>query len=239
MTRSDLSDSQQEQLSFYAFGLLTGEEAAEVERRLETDSVWQAELRQVQDTLAELAEPGEVPAGSTERLLARVQADQVGVDQVSVPANLPLPSRTQPPQPKDAPKPRAPYGPLLALLLAAAAVAAVLVLPRLNSPERQLARYQAQPGAVTTPLAANGQALGTAVRLPNGRIYVQLTRSAPPERVYQAWQVVGAAPQSLGLFDGRGFLTPPLEGKVTFAVSVEPPSGSQQPTTTPILAQEL
>ena len=238
MTRSDLSDSQQEQLSFYAFGLLTGKEATEVEHRLETDTTWQAELRQMQDTLAELAEPGDVPAGSAGNLLARVQADQVGVNQVPAPANVPLPRQT-PSQPKDAPKPRAPYGPLLALLLAAAAVAAVLVLPRLNSPEAQLARYQAQPGAVTTTLAANGQALGTAVRLPNGRIYVQLARSAPPERVYQAWQVVGAAPQSLGLFDGRGFLTPPLEGKVTFAVSVEPPSGSQQPTTTPILAQEL
>ena len=108
------------------------------------------------------------------------------------------------------------------------------------SPERQLARYQAEPGAVSTALTTKeGQALGTAVRLPDGRAFVLLAADAPQGKAYQAWQVVGAAPQSLGVFTGRSFLSSPLGGKVTLAVSVEPPTGSPQPTTTPILAQTL
>ena len=115
----------QEQLSLYAFGLLDGPEAAEIERRLAADPAWQAELRVMQDTLAALTEPAEVPAGSAERLLARVRAEAappaLSTSQPladapsSVPANLPLPV--------DRPVRRLPYGPLLAL---AAAVAVVL-----------------------------------------------------------------------------------------------------------------
>ena len=233
MTRHELPIDEQEQLSLYAFGLLTDAQAAEVEQRLQTDVAWRDELRAMQDSLASLTEPVGVPAGSAESLLARVRAEG---REGQAPANLPLP----PTEPEDAPRPRAPYGPFLALLLAAAVVAGVLLLPRLNTPERQLARYEAQPGAVTTPLATKaGQNLGTAVRLNDGRVFVLLAEGAPAGRAYQAWQVIGAAPESLGVFDGRSFLTQPLPGKVTLAVSVEPPAGSKQPTTTPILLQEL
>ena len=232
MTHHELPVDEQEQLSLYAFGLLPDAEAAEVERRLETDPAWQSELRAMQDALAWLSEPDVVPVGSAESLLERVRGDQAR----PAPATLPLP----PTPSEEAPQPRAPYGPFLALLLAAAVVVGVLIFPRLNTPERQLARYQAQPGAVTTVLATkDGQNLGTAVRLTDGRVFVLLAADAPAGRAYQAWQVIGAAPESLGVFDGRSFLTQPLTGKVTFAVSVEPPSGSKQPTTTPILAQEL
>lgn len=221
----------EETLSLYAFGLLDVGEAAQVERRLTSEPHWQGELRAFQDTLAALTEPAAVPAGSAERLLARVRADTQPQPTISSP-NLPMP---QPPKPRPA------YlGPMLALAMAAA-VAAALLLPRLNtSPEQQLARYQAQDGAVTTPLTTKaGENLGTAVRLPDGRAFVLLAKDAPAGRAYQAWQVVGAAPESLGIFSGRSFLTAPLSGKVTLAVSVEPPAGSLQPTTTPILAQVL
>ncbi len=130
---------------------------------------------------------------------------------------------------------------LLAAAALAAAVAAVLILPRLNTtPERQLADYQTQPGAVSTALTTKeGQPLGTAVRLKDGRAFVLLVAAAPQGRAYQAWQEVGKAPASLSVFKGRSFLSAPLSGPVTLAVSVEPPSGSPQPTTTPILAQTL
>ncbi|WP_185974620.1 anti-sigma factor [Deinococcus detaillensis] len=241
----------EEMLSLYVFGLLDAGDAAQVERRLTSEPRWQSELRAFQDTLSALADPAPVPAGSAERLLKRVQAEaqqhapqQQHPQPASSSANLPMPQPplSEPPVTKPlVTRPRPAYlGPLLALGLAAA-VAAVLLLPHLSSsPEQQLANYQTQAGAVTTQLnTKDGQKLGTAVRLQDGRAFVLLAKGAPAGKAYQAWQVLGAAPESLGVFNGRSFLTAPLSGKVTFAVSVEPPSGSAQPTTTPILAQVL
>lgn len=267
MPNESESNEWQDQLSLYAFGLLDGAQAADVERRLTSEPAWQAELRALQDTLAALADPAPVPAGSTERLLQRVHANQpqpaqIQPDQTPVIQNQPdqtqpvqtQPAQTQPiqhqpaaPAPANLPlaalprPPRSPYLGWLAAAVLAAAVAAVLILPRLSTtPERQLADYQAQPGAVSTPLTTKaGQSLGTAVRLQDGRAFVLLATDAPQGRAYQAWQVVGKAPASLGVFKGRSFLSAPLSGPVTLAVSVEPPSGSPQPTTTPILAQTL
>jgi anti-sigma-K factor RskA len=239
MTRRELQPNELEQLSLYAFGLLDAEAAARVDARLERDPAWRAELGLMQGTLAELAEPGAVPVGAAGRLLERVRQDQALTDQAPTgptpasPANLKL---------SEAPKPRAPYGPLLALALTAAVIAGLVLFPRLTSqtPEQQLGRYQAEPGAATTALKTkDGQNLGTAVRLKDGRTFVLLAANAPEGRAYQAWQVIGAAPRSLGVFKGRSFLSTPIAGKVVFAVSVEPPAGSPQPTTTPILAQEL
>lgn len=244
MPNESESTEWQEQLGLYAFGLLDGAQAASVERRLTSEPLWQAELRALQDTLAALADPAPVPMGSAERLLERVRADRTQPK----PAQTPLvqPSPVQPDAPAPANRPlnaptRSPYLGWLAAVALAAAVAAVLILPRLNStPERQLAEYQTQPGAVSTPLTTQeGQSLGTAVRLKDGRAFVLLAADAPQGRAYQAWQVVGKAPASLGVFKGRSFLSAPLSGPVTLAVSVEPPSGSPQPTTTPILAQTL
>ncbi|WP_161882549.1 anti-sigma factor domain-containing protein [Deinococcus alpinitundrae] len=244
MPNESESTEWQEQLSLYAFGLLDGAQAASVERRLTSEPLWQAELRALQDTLAALADPAPVPVGSAERLLERVRADR----EQSEPAQTPLvQSSPVPPAapvaanlPLTAPT-RSPYLGWLVAVALVAAVAAVLILPRLSStPERQLAEYQTQPGAVSTPLTTQGgQSLGTAVRLKDGRAFVLLVADAPQGRAYQAWQVVGKAPASLGVFKGRSFLSAPLSGPVTLAVSVEPPSGSPQPTTTPILAQTL
>ncbi len=239
----------QDQLSMYAFGLLDGAQAASVERRLTSEPLDRAELRALQDTLAALADPAPVPAGSAERLLERVRADRAASPSAQAPiVQTPLvePSPVPPAAPAPANLPltaptRSPYLGWLAAVALAAAVAAVLIVPRLSStPERQLADYQTQPGAVSTPLTTKeGQSLGTAVRLKDGRAFVVLVADAPQGRAYQAWQVVGKSPESLGVFKGRTFLSTPLSGSVVLAVSVEPPSGSPQPTTTPILAQTL
>ena len=257
MTRRELQPNELEQLSLYAFGLLDPEAAARVDARLERDPAWRAELKLMQGSLAGLAEAAPVPTGSVQRLLERVRQDAAQTVQARTvqaplstaslstqPPSTQLPS-TQPPENLKLPEPptaRVPYGPLFALALTAAVVAALVLVPRLTSttPEQQLGRYQAEPGAATTALSTKaGQTLGTAVRLKDGRAFVLLAADAPQGRAYQAWQVVGAAPRSLGVFKGRSFLSEPIAGKVVFAVSVEPPSGSAQPTTTPILAQAL
>lgn len=239
MTRRELQPNELEQLSLYAFGLLETEAAARVAARLERDPAWRAELGVMQGTLAGLAEAAPVPVGAARRLLDRVRLDAAQSEatqsvKTQPPGNLKLSEAP--------PRARLPYGPLFALALTAAVVAALVLVPRLSSatPEQQLGRYQAEPGAATTALKTkDGQALGSAVRLKDGRTFVLLAADAPAGKAYQAWQVVGAAPRSLGVFKGRSFLSEPVAGKVVFAVSVEPPAGSEQPTTTPILAQEL
>lgn len=64
---------------------------------------------------------------------------------------------------------------------------------------------------------------------------------APNGRAYQAWQIADGKPVSLGLINGSGPLTvnADLKDASAIAISVEPPGGSQQPTTTPILVSQF
>uniref|UniRef100_UPI0028698877 anti-sigma factor n=1 Tax=Deinococcus sp. TaxID=47478 RepID=UPI0028698877 len=102
-----------------------------------------------------------------------------------------------------------------------------------------LSQYAGTPGAVSTPVLAGGQALGTLVRLPDGRVYVHLDRPARTGQTYQLWQIRAGVPVSLGVFDGAGLLTSALPPEATVAVTVEPPGGSPQPTTKPLFAQSV
>ena len=62
---------------------------------------------------------------------------------------------------------------------------------------------------------------------------------APQDRVYQLWRIENGQPVSAGVFDGQGIVIPRVQAGQTVAVSVEPAGGSDQPTTTPILIQQL
>jgi anti-sigma-K factor RskA len=64
----------------------------------------------------------------------------------------------------------------------------------------------------------------------------------PPNRTYQAWKIDAAGqPVSLGLLSDKGAFAfhTDLAGAQAIAISVEPPGGSAQPTTTPVLVEEL
>ncbi len=131
--------------------------------------------------------------------------------------------------------------------LGAAAVAALLYFSVLLfvSPEdtyaQELEQYQAEPGAVSYTLTQEGQAapLGTLVWLQNGRVFVTLDAPPAENQVYQAWNI-GDAAVSLGTFSERSFLSQ-TEVPVgnTFGLTLEPPGGSDQPTTTPLTRVEL
>ncbi len=219
-------------LSAYALGLLGGPEQREVQAYLTEHPDLAAEVRAEQEALTALVfslPPEPVPAGDADRLMARVRAEQVTREVAPAPAR-PTPGR------------RRPAWPWSLAVAAAVALAALTVWPSVqNRPTPQtLSQYQDQPGAVSQPLRAQGGgALGTLVRLPDGRAFVQLTAEPQGGRVYQAWSVQNGAATSLGVFDGRQILTPPLATGSAFAVSVEPPGGSPQPTTTPIVVQPL
>lgn len=241
-------------LTAYALGLLDGEELRAVEAYLHAHPEVAAQVRADQEALAAFAlslEPAEVPAGSEERLLARIrreeQAPNTPLPAVlsAAPMERELPASPAAPAPPDTvqtvpPARKRALWPLA--FAAAAAVAVVLLWPNWQGWQTQqaLRGYQNQPGAVTTQLQGEGgQRLGTLVRLADGRTFAVLNEAPQRGRVYQAWSVANGQAQSIGVFQGRHILTPPLPRGAAFAVSVEPPGGSEQPTTTPILVQQL
>lgn len=217
-----------------ALGQLSEAEEAEVQAALRADP---ALRRAYDDDLAALAsllddldpEQVQVPAGAEERLMARVRAEAVPAE--TAPALAPKPA------PVVAPPPRRRAWWLAAPLALAAALALFFALR--PAPADALTRYARTPGAVSREVTANGAPIGTLVRLPDGRVYVQLRRAPESGRTYQLWRIVGGTPASLGTFGPDGVLTDPLPADSTLAVSVEPPGGSPQPTTTPLFAQGI
>lgn len=79
------------------------------------------------------------------------------------------------------------------------------------------------------------------LEVPDGSVFVASgLDEAPDERAYQLWLLEDGTPVSAGVFDmdeGVGILetSHTLEGYDAAAVTIEPASGSTQPTTEPIL----
>lgn len=233
----------------YALGTLDPARHAEVEAYLrehpEAEAEVQADLAGLTRMVMDL-DPYEVPAGAADALLARVRADR---DTARLPEPTPVAGPTNvrweaSPHPGEAQVSAKRARQLWPGLAVAAALAVVLALsaPGLRDWQatRELDAYQRQPGAVSrTVQARDGEILGTIVRLGDGRAFVRLREAPQRGRVYQAWRVTPEGPVSLGVFDGQRLLTRPLPGETVFAVSVEPPGGSRQPTTTPISVTPL
>jgi anti-sigma-K factor RskA len=81
------------------------------------------------------------------------------------------------------------------------------------------------------------------VYLPEEQLAV-LNLDLPPltsDRAYQAWQITGAGPVSLGLVSGGGptAIRADLSNASAIAITVEPAGGSPTPTTTPMLVTEI
>ncbi len=144
---------------------------------------------------------------------------------------------------------------VVAVLLSVAAVVIALMavnLAHANSEVYQLrgALASAREGAVVSALATPGHQLvdlrsgdvrlAQFVLVPNGNGYL-VTSSMPTletGKTYQLWAIVDGTPVSLGLL-GRTpstvtFTITGTSGVSALAVSVEPASGSQRPTTAPI-----
>lgn len=222
-----------DQLLAYALGQLPAAEAAQFEAALEADPALRAELRADLDALGLLVDDldlstVEVPEDAGERLLARVRAERGDAP----PPVQPIPA---PEAPAFVPA-RRPAWRLPAALALAAAVALAFAL--LSRPEADpAARYAQVPGAVERTVEAGGQTLGRLVRLPDGQVYVHLSRPVPAGRSYQLWQIRDGSPVSLGTFQEGLLVT--LAAGATVAVSVEPPGGSPQPTTEPLFVQQI
>ena len=244
----------QDTLVSYALGTLTPQAEAEVAGYLGAHPEDAALVSGYLESLADFAlllPPEPLPETGEADLMARVRSTAP-----LAPVVPDTPPETQTGQPDTAdPKPppvivvpKRPHNPNLWLAgLGAVAVAAMLYFAVVTftdpnvSYARELEQYQAEPGAQSYALAVDGEAqpLGTLVRLSDGRVFVLIDSLPVADQVYQAWNI-GAAATSLGTFTGRTFLSQaavPLGN--TFGLTLEPPGGSDQPTTTPLTLVEL
>ncbi|WP_231724564.1 anti-sigma factor domain-containing protein [Deinococcus actinosclerus] len=219
-----------------ALGQLAPDDEQRVRAAIEADPALAREyhadlelLHGLPDSLPE----AEVPAGAEARLIERLRREEAAV--TSAPANIPL----HPPATVPSARPARPMNWRLMLLAVVAAVTLGVIFLRPPATQDLLSEYQTAPGAQSQPLTAGGQAIGELIRLPDGRAYLHLNALAPQDRVYQLWRIEDGKPVSAGLFDGQGVVLPRVQAGQTVAVSVEPAGGSEQPTTTPILIQQL
>ena len=131
------------------------------------------------------------------------------------------------------PRPEVAYGLAAALLIALIGVAAWNL--SLRSGGDNILVRMAQAG--------DGQIRVIYVRDQNLVVIDYTLPQLPPDRIYQAWAIPrsGGAPVSLGLLarDGPSAFKADLRSATAVAVSVEPPGGSTQPTTTPVVIDPL
>jgi anti-sigma-K factor RskA len=110
----------------------------------------------------------------------------------------------------------------------------------------QIAELLADPGATVERTDVTGGGTGTLVVATNREQAAFLTASVPatePGKTYQLWAIDDSGATSVGLLqpeDGRATTLVDLpEGTTTFGMSVEPVGGSSAPTTDPVLLLEL
>lgn len=236
----------------YALGILDDDETERVERYVTAHPEAQRRVRAHLEALTALVlseEPSELPADAESALLARVRAQSSGLDptasrseRATEPSGNDRAAGTAPPI-ITAPPPRSRLWLALAAALALVAVGFGLFRPVLEDAwvEYRLDRALAQPGASERTLTADdGERIGRLIRLGDDRVVVAMDAPPPPERVYQAWEIAaGSEPASRGTWPARLFTTPPLDDGNLFGISVEPPGGSPQPTSTPIVVVQL
>ena len=86
----------------------------------------------------------------------------------------------------------------------------------------------------------NNNDIGTLARRSDNTLLVVFKHNPPQGQVYQGWEIAEGTPASLGVYQGRVMeISQPLGQGNTFGVTLEPPSGSPQPTSTPIVIYTL
>lgn len=220
----------------YAMGTLLPEEEREVVLFLRRNPEAAARAQSYFDTLTDFAlsnEPEALPEDAEDRLLARIRGT-AEVD-ARTPA-APVETTMLPPR-----KP-----PRRAWWVGLAAAAAILAFAWFGvfqgdvgvwQAERQLQSICAQPGASCVTLRDDDdEAIGTLARRPDDSLLVVLAHHPPRDRVYQAWEIVEGTPRSLGTWRARVIdVDAPLAPESVFGITVEPPSGSEAPTTAPFV----
>jgi anti-sigma-K factor RskA len=216
----------------YALDALSAEEAEEFSRHLAQCEACRQEVRELRAAAARM---GEVEAVAAPRALkARVLAAADKQPQ--------LPPRVTP---LEAARSRR-----LRPWLAAAAAAVVLVVggvigvgqlrgPSEQGPGASVSQvFQAADAHTRTFTTADGGRIRVATSPDTGRMAIATKALRPLDhRTYQAWTLHNGQATSAGVLDGRAagaVMQLPAAG-TTVAITVEPPGGSKQPTTKPIV----
>ena len=221
----------EDSLLAYALGTLTPEEAAEVEVYLETHPDAARAVRGYLTVLSDLVlslEPEPLPPGAEEALLARIRGEgrgEKGEDSVEG-GKENVENREGVPN----------WRWWLSAGMAAKVAAGLWLARSVHPPEvrERLRFYSAKPGATEAPLQGpDGRPVGTRVTLPNRQVFLALDKEPPAGRVYQAWRLSEREARPLGVWEGYTFLTEALTPGSTLAVTLEPPGGSEEPTSEP------
>lgn len=213
----------------YVMGQLSPQEEREVVRYLRQhpeEAAWVRDLFEMMAAVALAQAPAEVPDAAEAALLARIRAER-GSDAESAPRRGARPARRW----------RWGWGLAAAAALLVLAWVAVVQFGRPEvQAERRLEQLCRDPAVVCQTLTdAAGETLGRVARRPDDSLFVVLDEPPPPNRVYQAWEIVGDTPRSVGLTSGRVLaLETPLAPESAFGITLEPPGGSPKPTSTPL-----
>ncbi len=220
----------------YAAEALDREERDTVRAHLETCAVCRQEVAELTATAARLAIAAaeQVPAGMRERVLAEVARTRQLSPVVSA-----LGSRRA-----TRPWYRAPATAAAALLLVVAtglgglAVVEARDVDAARQDAAQIASIAADPDRVVRTVALEGGGTGTVIAA-GGRAFFHGSHlpSLPDGRAYQLWRIRGQESTSAGVLGRGGELTrlvPDVGPDDAVGVTVEPASGSDQPTTDPV-----
>lgn len=233
-----MSVTRQELLSL-ALGQLSAGDQQRVQRELDQSPELRAALRQDLDALSFLLSDldtahFELPPEAEESLLMRIRLEPPQ-------QTLGLPTAPLPPAPVTVPEP----APRSWVWPAVIAGATALLLSLALRPSSDLpTRYASTPGAVVkVAQSTEGSDVARLVRLKDGRVYVHMERPLEAGQVYQVWRLLPRGhnrvrPRSLGVFEG-GMMTTPMPRTAVLAVSVEPPGGSERPTSPLLFKQRL
>jgi anti-sigma-K factor RskA len=219
----------------YVMGSLTPEEEAAVIAHLRQhpeDAAWVKTMFELRGEMAMTLDPVKPPTDAEAALLKRIRstaatpADEASASQSTDVLRGP---------PKMA-------VPIWLTLAVAAAIALMIFLPQIR--QFQLARQFAvlcQNEAVICQdiLTDDGEFIAEVAQRPDNSLVVRFVADPPEGQVYQAWEIIEGIPQSLGVWDTALLEIPALAESSVFGVSIEPPAGSEQPTSPPILVYPL
>ncbi len=219
----------------YVMGSLTPEREKEVAaylRQNPTDAAWVQDMFEVMADVALDQEPVSVPASAENDLLKRIRKES---DLKARPAAVNQPSVKSPK--------RRGWGWLGAGLGTALAVLIWFSGGKLVFENYQIAQQLKRMCAESTCQTLedeNKSIIGTLVRNADNSLLVVFNSNPPQGQVYQGWEISESGLASLGAYDGRIMkISQPLTQGNTFGVTLEPPGGSPQPTTTPIVVYTL
>lgn len=231
MTTKANSPISEEMLMDYALGMLSEGEARAVEDHLQNDPAAALLVKSYLNALSAIVlteEPEALPEDAEDKLLEAIRNPHATQAEV-----ISLP-------PKDSWNPK----PWWLALAVAAVLALITWVSILNNPNRQinqaLQQAQSQQGAISQSLVNDKQeTIGTLVKQADNSLLVIFKEKPPPAQVYQAWEIVNGVPVSLGVWNDRLMKFESLTEGSIFGVTLEPPSGSEQPTSTPIVLFQL